>query len=301
MCLQDATITNAVEEYDDNGDPMTIENAAMVPLDANDQEETQEGLPNNDFCFTEADFLETRNQMNDATRHQGSYNEAWDIIRNLVGEEIQTTSTKYGNLKWKVVPSTSILDDEFEMTRKEESQSLKERIVPLKSAVDRNKFGDENDFNATFWSLWPTSVDEDVENLNEIISLDNVRRKENYQRPIRLVTKQEFITFHALLIGATAYSEVGEQLWASDITHSRKKRRHGISQRTDFGKYMKQWRFKQIRQYIPDVMADKSKAETDAWWKFSSRVNKFNAKRKELLKSSHVLVFDESMSAFVPR
>lgn len=301
MSLQDATVTDAVEECDDNVDPASTENAAMIPLDANDQEETQEGLPNNDFCFTEADFLETRNQMNDATRHQGSHNEAWDTIRSLVGTEVQTTSSKYGNLKWVVVPSTSISDDEFETIRKAELQCLKEKVVPLKSLVDRNKFGDENDFNATFWSLWATSVDDDVEKLNDIITLDNVRRKENYQRAIRLVTKREYITFHALLIGATAYSECGEQLWANDITHSRKKRRCGISRRTDFGKYMKQWRFKQIRQYIPEVMADKSKEETDGWWKFSTRVTKFNAKRKELLKSSHVLVFDESMSAFVPR
>ena len=64
---------------------------------------------------------------------------------------------------------------------------------------------------------------------------------------------------------------------------------------------MKQWRFKQIRQYIPEVMADKSKEETDSWWKFSTRVAKFNSKQKQLLKSSHVLVFDELMSAFVPR
>ena len=63
---------------------------------------------------------------------------------------------------------------------------------------------------------------------------------------------------------------------------------------------MKQWRFKQSRQYIPKVIADKSKEETDGWWKFSTRVTKFNAKRKELLKSSHILVFDKSMSVFMP-
>ena len=223
MSLQDATVTDAVEECDNNVDPASTENAAMIPLDANDQEDTQEGLPNNDFCFTEADFLETRNQMNDATRHQGSHNEAWDTIRSLVGTEVQTTSSKHGNLKWVVVPSTSISDDEFETIRKAELQCLKEKVVPLKSLVDRNKFGDENDFNATFWSLWATSVDDDVEKLNNIISLDNVWRKENYQRAIRLVTKREYITFHALLIGATAYSECGKQLWANNITHCRKK------------------------------------------------------------------------------
>ena len=33
--------------------------------------------PNNDFCFTEEDFLRVSNEMNDATRHQGRFIDAW--------------------------------------------------------------------------------------------------------------------------------------------------------------------------------------------------------------------------------
>ena len=36
--------------------------------------EEEDFTPNNDFCFTEDDFLEARTNMNEATRHAGSYN-----------------------------------------------------------------------------------------------------------------------------------------------------------------------------------------------------------------------------------
>ena len=64
---------------------------------------------------------------------------------------------------------------------------------------------------------------------------------------------------------------------------------------------MKLWRFKQIRQYISGVMEDKEKEKSDDWWKFSTRVSQFIEKRKQIMKSSHIHVFDESMSAYVPR
>ena len=48
-------------------------------------------------------------------------------------------------------------------------------------------------------------------------------------------------------------------------------------------------------------MEDKTIKEIDDWWRFASRVTKFNNVRKNLLKSPHVHVSDESMSAYVPR
>ena len=292
---------DAVNETEDHTDPVIADiNETVIDGDG-DNIEQPEGLPNNDFCFTEADFLETRNQMNDATRHQGTFHEAWSAIRALEGREVMTTSSKFGDLIWTVVPSTSLNEDKFAEIRQNELRSMKEKVIPIRTDDDSNKFTSESDFNAAFWSLWPVTIDEDVLKLNEIIVRDNRKRKENYQRPIRLVSQKEFITFHALLIGATAYSEVGEQLWSSDSQHSNKKRRKGISSRTDFGRFMKLWRFKQIRQYLPGMMEDEEKKESDPWWKFSSRVTKFNGKKLEKMKSSHIHVFDESMSAYVPR
>ena len=41
--------------------------------------------------------------------------------------------------------------------------------------------------------------------------------------------------------------------------------------------------------------------EIDAWWRFAEMVKLFNKKRMANYELSHILVFDESMSAFVPR
>ena len=47
------------------------------------EDEGVELILNNDFCFTEEDFLRASNEMNDATRHQGIYSDTWRKIKNL--------------------------------------------------------------------------------------------------------------------------------------------------------------------------------------------------------------------------
>ena len=62
----DAAADDAVEEDEDN-----IFNASDE--DSDTLEEETQGIPNNDFCFTEADFLNYQTSMNDATRHQSKH------------------------------------------------------------------------------------------------------------------------------------------------------------------------------------------------------------------------------------
>ena len=64
---------------------------------------------------------------------------------------------------------------------------------------------------------------------------------------------------------------------------------------------MKEWRFKEIKQYIPEVMQDESMKVSDDWWRFKRRLEMLNAKMAKIYHVSSVLVFDESMSAFIPR
>ena len=58
---------------------------------------------------------------------------------------------------------------------------------------------------------------------------------------------------------------------------------------------MRLWRFREIKSYVPVIMEDYD------WWKFKGQVEMFNKRRQSKINSSHILVFDESMSAFVPR
>lgn len=112
----------------------------------------------------------------------------------------------------------------------------------------------------------------------------------------------EYIMFHALLIAASAYAGRGEPLWRKEYYRNQSKRaKRGVSETNDFGEYMKLWRFEQIKTYIPEVMEDENLKGKDDWWRITSRINELNEKRLRTLMMSHILVFDESMSAYVPR
>ena len=136
--------------------------------------------------------------------------------------------------------------------------------------------------------------------MNTAIEKDNLKRKEEYKRTVKKVTKKEFIIFHALMIAASSFSCQGDKLWIKDKMGNKKKKK-GFSQSVDFGVYMMHWRFRQIQKMIPIVMECHELSDEDDWWKFKSRVIAFNQKRINTYHASHILVFDESMSAFCPR
>ena len=112
-------MNDAVEEEEDHNDPHMMEDEALEGSDpiweGNDEEniDTPENHSNNDFCSTDTVFLETRNQINDATRHHGSYQEAWDKIKSLEGNEVPTKHKKRGKVNWTVVKSDEITTDIF--------------------------------------------------------------------------------------------------------------------------------------------------------------------------------------------
>ena len=147
---------DAVEELEDHNNPQLMEDNV-----ANNVED--EGVacnnnhPNNNFCFTQEDFLETQYQMNDATRHHGSYNEAWDTIKALEGKVIETSNAKMGKMQWTVVASESIVQDNFSFIEQDELRRHKEKMVPLKSNEDILNFSGSIDFSPRFWLLWPNS------------------------------------------------------------------------------------------------------------------------------------------------
>ena len=48
-------------------------------------------------------------------------------------------------------------------------------------------------------------------------------------------------------------------------------------------------------------MEEERRKEIDEWWRFKTRVENFNKIRKHHIFTSHILVFNESMSVFLPR
>ena len=104
----DAVVNDAIVETDDNLESLIFPDeseATNTESDADDPEsdgnnahrDKELQLPNNDFCFTPEDFIETRNESNVATRHAGVYNSAWNHIKQLVGQTVESKSSK-GNV-----------------------------------------------------------------------------------------------------------------------------------------------------------------------------------------------------------
>ena len=62
-----------------------------------------------------------------------------------------------------------------------------------------------------------------------------------------------------------------------------KKVRKKLSKNVDFGTYMKLWRFKELRAFIPKIMEDHTlNEEGDGQWQFQSQMNSFCNSRKNL-------------------
>ena len=274
----DPTLINdaAVEEEDIENGQLDVDESSVV------------NAPNNDFCFTEADLTNTTGtEIDEAARHRMNHSKAWEEIKLLEGEEFLCGSGD-DEIVWKVVEGCYV----DEMT---------EKIKKEKVMFDRGEMlmMDEmpTTFMECFMTMWPVDFWEDWTRLNGVIEKENIERRKNYQKPIKKVYKFEYLRFLALLIAASQYSKQGTRLWKS----SNQKNLEGFSETVDFSKYMKEWRFKQLRQFIPRVMFDYGKKEEDDWWQFSTRVQNFNEVRQNNIKISCVRVLDESMSAFIPR
>ena len=103
------------------------------------------------------------------------------------------------------------------------------------------------------------------------------------------------------MIASIMYVQQGSMLW-KDGRKNLKKRRVGFSDEIDFGKYMKWWRFKQIKYFVPTVMEDSTMRDDGVdWWRFKDHIIKHNENKKQKIRASHVHVFDESLSSFIPR
>ena len=97
--------TAAIEQNEAGNQP-EVADAVVTNLVSQPEDEIDESedilCPNNDFCFTEDDFLEARTNMNEATRHTGTYNLAWSEIKSLEGESVECRNAD-GVVTWKIV------------------------------------------------------------------------------------------------------------------------------------------------------------------------------------------------------
>ena len=74
----------------------------------------------------------------------------------------------------------------------------------------------------------------------------------NHKLYIFQPTDSEYITLRALLIAAPMFSNMGTQLWHSDsVNRKKKKRKKLLREKVDYGIYIKQWMFMQLKLLLP--------------------------------------------------
>ena len=144
-----------------------------------------------------------------------------------------------------------------------------------------------------FLRLWPGDLFSQLENLNLILVSINTARKKALQRPIKNVSMKELLlTFIGLVIAATSSPDLGLNLW--------KLPPKVINKTQLYSRYMKEYRFKEIKSVFPCLFWNKENENNDPWWKFRDAVKSFNQTRKEVMKVGTELCLDELMSAMIP-
>jgi len=110
---------------------------------------------------------------------------------------------------------------------------------------------------------------------------------------MRHVTEKEFWIFFGILIAARIHGRYGS-VWDSGQPE-------GQRSMVNYAKYMKQYRFLQIRDIISNMWASPEEKHKDDWWLISHCIAEFNENQKRQVNASFMKTLDESMSAFCPQ
>jgi Transposase IS4 len=154
-----------------------------------------------------------------------------------------------------------------------------------------------------FQHLWPGDWKVHLRALNSAIRDHNedcstVDQRIYTCRKKRAVTKEcsqrEFWVFFGILFSAAAFGKGGDRLFDTSS--------EGIVPAPNLGRYMSDWRFKELRALWPLMFQCPAKEDSgDPWWKISSLIDEFNEKRRLVVAASRFKTLDESMSAFAPQ
>lgn len=135
-----------------------------------------------------------------------------------------------------------------------------------------------------FMHLYPGNFQEDFEKVNRKYLEANRRRGD--------FSLSHWVTFFGLLLASTP--ERGRDLWRTKVGR-------GFRSPPNFGQYMPERLFENIKAVASYAFSEPSLHVSDPWWRMRSAVRGFNANRRDKVVFATVYVGDESMSAFKPR
>ena len=83
------------------------------------------------------------------------------------------------------------------------------------------------------------------------------------------MTEKEWWIFFGIMLSAHCYGDGGSSLW------SKSDEGDGILSTPNMDKYMKEWRFKEIKKLIPMIYADPGRKDSDPWWQIINAVEEY--------------------------
>ena len=306
-------IPNITVEEEDNDDDVNEEDDGM-----------NEDSVNIGDINVPADTPEEVPLAEDGVRTPLTYHNKLQAKRDEVNDLLGTTvvrSQQNKSIEWKVVEE-SVPTPSPDVSEYRDNLSNKFGLNHLLEFL--NEFGYEMDSSQESCSLSFTSsnCNLQVKSLQEstifaelflklmykdwdakLVKMNRYIEEQNTSTPKRTIKKFErwdFIIGHALLIGASCYCQSGSALFMSS-----KERNEDmwdtVIQNARFDQYMKLYRFKEFRHFLPKIFELPLEKDHDPWWRFASAISDFNDIRKNNIISSWVKVLDETMSAWRPR
>ena len=169
------------------------------------------------------------------------------------------------------------------------------------SKLDAGTTGDRKRLNLLrlLIHLWPGDWRLQLQRINQKIKEYNEQLKKKRNRNgnrvhlVKTMSEREFWYFWGLILAARVHGRKGE-LWD-------RKDPEGIRQRVDYSHILKEYRFDELKKFVPFMWARPELQDSDPWWQYSLAVKEFNENRSKKLLTSRKLVPDELMSALRPR
>jgi hypothetical protein len=161
-----------------------------------------------------------------------------------------------------------------------------------------------------FMILWPGNWVTQLQRLYEAIAKDEKKLKRNGRKgkgskANKPVSQDEWWKFIGIIVAAAVTGYGGQRMW--ETTKSREAMgKRMISTPPNFGAYMPERRFEDIKRYFHCAFSDHRRSDAtsgdyDPWWRIMHLVDGFNANRKSTVSASFKKTLDEIMSGYRPR
>ena len=290
-------ITNTAQDESGDDDtiasrPDSINHDASVTNDVpmEDEEEEPESQDTHDTMLT----IDSGSNDNESDEDVPlSYTDkliaARDKLRNLTGDTVEKRKNN-DSIIWTVVEE-HVCD----------SPDRSDTLVGLKPDVLAEVMEDNTMIASEIFLrlMFGGNMVEAVTKAN--IAIRDFNEKNGRAKPISFFSHSEFLRGIAVLIGAVCFSSSGNQLWKKTSEEDPSNDFVSIEPSAQFYKWMSKFRFKEFRQFLPSIYEDRTKMNTDPWWKFIGGVEQFNLNRLKYVVSSNHLALDELMMAWRPR